>query len=202
MFMFANPKAEAATSYNFSNFPNFYSLYSQRYYQVQQPKINPAPVSKPSTTPIYTPAPVSKPSTTPVSTPAPVYSSGLTVEEQQLVYLINQERTKANVQTLTVDNKLVNIARMKSQDMIDNNYFSHQSPTYGSPFDMMKAQGVSYRYAGENIAGNQSVQSAHTALMNSSGHRANILNPNYKYVGVGVVDGGPYGVMVTEEFTG
>lgn len=188
MFMFINPKAEAATNYNFSNFPSFYSLYGQQYYPIQQ--------TRPTTTP------VSNPSQTPVSTPATVSTSGLTAEEQQLVNLVNQERTKASLQPLAVDSRLVTVARMKSQDMIKNNYFSHQSPTYGSPFDMMKSQGISYHYAGENIAGNQSVQAAHTALMNSSGHRANILNSNYKNIGVGIVHGGPYGMMITEEFTG
>jgi len=67
---------------------------------------------------------------------------------------------------------------------------------------MMKAYGVTYRTAGENIAGNQSVQAAHTALMNSSGHRANILNPNYTHVGIGIVEGGPYGMMFTQMFVG
>ncbi|WP_338091215.1 CAP domain-containing protein [Pelotomaculum isophthalicicum] len=186
LIMFVSPKAEAATNYNFSNFPGLNSLYGQNYNPVQ--RTNPTPVSKPSPTP--------------VSTPSSVSTSGLTAEEQQLVNLVNQERTKINLQPLTVDTRLVNVARMKSQDMINNNYFSHQSPTYGSPFDMMKSQGITYRYAGENIAGNQSVQAAHTALMNSSGHRANILNSNYKYIGVGVVHGGPYGEMITEEFTG
>ncbi|MBY6277600.1 CAP domain-containing protein, partial [Symbiobacterium thermophilum] len=67
---------------------------------------------------------------------------------------------------------------------------------------MMKAYGVSYRTAGENIAGNQSVQAAHTALMNSSGHRANILNASYTHVGIGIVEGGPYGMMFTQMFVG
>jgi len=126
--------------------------------------------------------------------------SDLTAEEQQMVDLVNQERKKVSLQPLEVDMRLVKVARMKSQDMIDNNYFSHQSPTFGSPFDMMKSQGISYGYAGENLAGNQSVLAAHTSLMNSAGHRANILNVNYKHFGIGIVHGGPYGIMFTQEF--
>lgn len=127
-------------------------------------------------------------------------SSGLTVEEQEMLNLINQERARAGVAPLTVDMRLVELARKKSQDMVARNYFSHYSPTYGSPFDMLKAAGISYRAAGENIAGAPSVARAHAALMGSSGHRANILNPNYTLVGIGIVSGGPYGKMFTQLF--
>jgi uncharacterized protein YkwD len=71
-----------------------------------------------------------------------------------------------------------------------------------SPFDMMAKYGVTYKTAGENIAGNSSVAGAHTALMNSAGHRANILNKAYNYVGIGIVSGGQYGMMFTQEFVG
>lgn len=144
----------------------------------------------------YTPAP----RTTPVAKPAAALSTSL--QEQQMVNLVNQERTSRGLKALAVDATLVKVARMKSQDMINKNYFGHQSPTYGSPFDLMKAQGVTYRYAGENLAGANTVQQAHTNLMNSAGHRANILNQNYTKIGVGVVQGGPYGLMISEEFTG
>jgi len=97
---------------------------------------------------------------------------------------------------------LVNLARLKAQDMIDKKYFSHTSPTYGSAFDMMKAAGISYSYAGENLAGAPSVEGAQTGLMNSAGHRANILNPNYSRIGIGVIDGGPYGKMFVQMFVG
>ncbi|MFO7273659.1 MAG: CAP domain-containing protein [Bacillota bacterium] len=138
----------------------------------------------------------------PAQPQTPTASAGLTAAEQQMLNLINQERAKAGLQPLKADAQLTQLARMKSQDMINKGYFSHNSPTYGSPFDMMKAYGVTYRTAGENIAGNQSVQAAHTALMNSSGHRANILNPNYTHVGIGIVEGGPYGMMFTQMFVG
>jgi uncharacterized YkwD family protein len=124
------------------------------------------------------------------------------VQEQQMVDLVNQERTSRGLQPLQVDARLVKIARMKSTDMINNNYFAHNSPVYGSPFDMMKAQGITYRAAGENLAGNSSVVNAHNALMNSSGHRANILNSAYTRIGIGIVKGGPYGYMFTQEFIG
>lgn len=129
-------------------------------------------------------------------------SAAVSASEQQMIDLVNQERKKVGLSALTVDSRLVKVARMKSQDMIGKKYFAHQSPTYGSPFDMMKVQGITYKYAGENLAGAQTVQQAHTNLMNSSGHRANILNANYKKIGIGVVQGGPYGLMISQEFTG
>lgn len=119
-----------------------------------------------------------------------------------MIDLVNQERINAGLAPLKVDLKLVDLARLKSQDMIDNNYFDHYSPTYGSPFDMMKKAGVTYRTAGENLAGNQTVERAHRALMNSEGHRRNILNPNFTHIGIGIKDGGPYGKMFTQLFVG
>jgi len=116
--------------------------------------------------------------------------------------LVNAARQQAGLQPLAADPELVKIARLKSRDMIENNYFSHESPVYGSPFDMMKQFGISYRTAGENIACNQSVQAAHEALMNSPGHRANILNASFTHIGIGIVDGGPCGKMFTQMFIG
>lgn len=126
----------------------------------------------------------------------------LTAEEQQMVDLVNQERQKRGVAPLKVNNELVKVARLKAKDMIENNYFDHQSPTYGSPFEMMNQFGISYRTAGENLAGDQSVKSAHKGLMNSRGHRANILNGQFTEVGIGIVDGGPYGKMFVQLFKG
>lgn len=123
-------------------------------------------------------------------------------EELYMLELINKERTSRGLNPLKMDNDLVRLARLKSKDMIDNNYFSHHSPTYGSPFDMMRDFGIQYKYAGENLAGNRSVEAAHQALMNSEGHRANILKPEYNYIGIGIVDGGPYGKMITQLFVG
>ncbi|WP_059103981.1 CAP domain-containing protein [Shouchella shacheensis] len=129
-------------------------------------------------------------------------SGDITAEEQQMVDSVNQERQQAGLAPLHVDTQLTEVARVKAQDMIDNNYFSHNSPTYGSPFDMMDQFGVQYNTAGENLAGNQTVDAAHQALMNSQGHRENILSSNYTEVGIGIVDGGPYGKMFVQLFKG
>lgn len=141
-----------------------------------------------------------QPSTTPKTPSAQTNSSTLSSSEQQMVNLVNNARTQNNLPALKVDMQLCNVARVKSQDMIDNNYFSHYSPKYGSPMDMLKSFGVNFVQAGENIAGNQNVQSAENALMNSPEHRKNILNPDYTHIGIGVKQGGPYGSMFTQEF--
>ncbi|MHA6252662.1 CAP domain-containing protein [Oceanobacillus sp. CAU 1775] len=118
-------------------------------------------------------------------------SNALSQFEQQVVDLTNQERAKAGLKPLQADTSLSGVAREKSRDMAVNNYFAHQSPTYGSPFDMMKKYGISYNAAGENIAkGQTSPQQVVTAWMNSAGHRANILNGNFTHIGVGYVSQG------------
>lgn len=127
-------------------------------------------------------------------------ASGLTADEQEMVQLVNQARAQNNLPALKVDMEVTNVARIKSQDMIDNNYFSHNSPTYGSPFDMMQDFGIKYVRAGENIAGDQSVTSAHNALMNSPGHRKNILSPDFTHIGIGIKNGGQYGMMFCQMF--
>ncbi|MBE4907673.1 sporulation protein [Bacillus luteolus] len=110
--------------------------------------------------------------------------------EQQVVTLTNNERAKYGLQPLKVDLKVSEVARLKSSDMKKNGYFSHTSPTYGSPFDMMKQFGVQYRAAGENIAmGQRSPQEVVNAWMNSEGHRKNILSSNFTHIGVGHVEG-------------
>ncbi len=138
--------------------------------------------------------------TTPKTPSAQTNASTLTSQEQEMMKLINQARSQNNVPALQVDMQVTNVARTKAQDMIDNNYFSHNSPKYGSPFDMMKAFNVNYVQAGENIAGNQTVQAAHNALMNSPGHRKNILNPDFTHIGLGIKGGGPYGNMFSQMF--
>ncbi|MDK2805140.1 MAG: hypothetical protein PWQ94_304 [Thermoanaerobacterium sp.] len=126
---------------------------------------------------------------------------GLSAQEKQLVDLINKERTSRGLSPLTIDENLSKVAHIKAEDMKGNNYFSHTSPTYGSPFDMMKQFGINYNAAAENIAENSDVVSAHYALMNSSGHRDNILDPYFNKVGVGVVSNNTdNGVIVVEMF--
>ena len=129
-------------------------------------------------------------------------NSSLTADEKQVFDLINEQRKKAGLKELVIDEELQNVARVKAKDMVDNNYFSHTSPTYGSPFDMMKKYGITYRTAGENIAGNSSNSGAVTAWMNSSGHRENILNNAYNYTGIGVVNSSKYGKIYVQMFIG
>lgn len=122
-------------------------------------------------------------------------------EAVQILKLVNQERSKQGLSPLTLSEKLTSIANTKAKDMADKNYFSHQSPTYGSPFDMLKHFGVSYSYAGENIAaGQKTAKEVMNSWMNSSGHRANILNKNYTQLGVGYVQGGQYGTEWVQLF--
>ncbi|MBE6664363.1 MAG: SafA/ExsA family spore coat assembly protein [Ruminococcaceae bacterium] len=123
----------------------------------------------------------------------PTTDSSVTAYEQEVVRLVNVERSKQGLKSLESDWQLSRIARYKSQDMKDKGYFSHTSPTYGSPFDMMRSFGISYRIAGENIAKGQKTPSeVVNAWMNSSGHRANILNKSFAKIGVGYVSNGHY----------
>lgn len=118
-------------------------------------------------------------------------SSDIDAMEAAVVELTNAERVKAGLQPFKTHTPLMAAAREKSQDMKDKNYFSHTSPTYGSPFDRLKALGISYKAAGENIAkGQRTAQEVVTAWMNSEGHRANILNANFTHIGVGYVKDG------------
>lgn len=113
--------------------------------------------------------------------------------EEAVVKLVNAERAKEDLPALKVDWELARVAKHKSQDMKDKNYFSHTSPTYGSPFTMIQNYGIQYRSAGENIAkGQKTPEQVVNAWMNSSGHRANILNKNYTHIGVGFVEDGYY----------
>lgn len=113
--------------------------------------------------------------------------------EREVIRLVNEIRQQNGLKPLTENWELSRVARYKSQDMLDHRYFSHTSPTYGSPFQMLKAFGLSYRTAGENIAkGYSSPQAVVNGWMNSSGHRANILNASYTQIGVGYVAQGHY----------
>jgi uncharacterized YkwD family protein len=178
------PTAPAGYTYQLTAYKTWYGI---RYVYRLVPATQTAPAPKP---------------TTPAPAPTTPADAGMTAEEQQMLNLVNAERAKNGLAPLKADSTLTKMARVKSQDMITNHYFAHQSPTYGSPFDMMKTFGVTYRTAGENIAGNPSVTGAFQAWMNSPGHRANILNSQYNYTGIGIVHGGPYGIMFTQEFVG
>lgn len=113
--------------------------------------------------------------------------------EQEVIRLVNEQRALYGLKALTENWELSRVARIKSQDMKTNRYFSHESPSYGTPFQMIKAFGLSYRSAGENIAyGQRTPQEVVNAWMNSSGHRANILNSSYTVIGVGYEPSGNY----------
>lgn len=126
----------------------------------------------------------------------------LTTDEKETFDLINSQRTAAGLSPLVIDDELQNVARIKAKDMVENSYFSHTSPTYGSPFDMMKNFGISYKTAGENIAGNSTNSGAVNAWMNSPGHKANILNSGFNYTGVAVVSSQKYGKVYVQMFIG
>lgn len=129
-------------------------------------------------------------------------AASMTADEKEVFNLINKERQNNGLSALKVDSEVQRVARIKAEDLVNNNYFSHQSPTYGSPFDMLKSFKISYKTAGENIAGNSSNSSAVSAWMNSSGHRANILNGNFNYTGIGVANGSKYGKIYVQMFIG
>lgn len=120
---------------------------------------------------------------------------------KQVVDLTNQERKKNGLNALKLDGELANVAEMKSEDMKENDYFSHTSPTYGSPFEMMENFGVDYSTAAENIAvGQKTPESVVNAWMNSPGHRKNILNKQVTHIGVGTAKDGSQGIYWTQMF--
>ena len=122
-------------------------------------------------------------------------------EALEVLRLVNIERKKQGLNELVLNHTLNGIATKKAEDMRDKNYFSHQSATYGSPFEMLQRFGVKYQSAGENIAaGQKTAQQVMNDWMNSSGHRANILNKNYTELGVGYVEGGTYGTYWVQLF--
>lgn len=120
--------------------------------------------------------------------------------EMQMLNLVNRERVKAGLKPLKHDPELVPVARAHSLDMFRRGYFAHNTPEGKDPFDRMRAAGIRFMAAGENLALAQTVEIAHTNLMNSPGHRANILNPSFGRLGIGILDGGFYGLMVSQEF--
>lgn len=123
----------------------------------------------------------------------PTVDAGVTAFEREVIRLVNAERTQRGLQPLRENWELSRVARFKSRDMVDHRYFAHNSPTYGTPFQMIRAFGLSFRAAGENIAyGQRTPQAVVNAWMNSSGHRANILNAAYTQIGVGYVADGHY----------
>lgn len=123
-------------------------------------------------------------------------------EEKMILDLINKARKDNEQDALKTDKNLFKIARLKSQDMVKNSYFSHTSPKYGSPFKMMKDYDITYKVAGENIAGNPDIDSAVKAWLNSNTHKKNILSTSYNYIGIGVNKSDTYGYIIDVMFIG
>ncbi|WP_313342091.1 CAP domain-containing protein [Sedimentibacter sp.] len=176
---------------------------------VKQPEVQEPAITKPSTEkPVE--APKAQETEKTVQTPAPeasapsekdtTVSSSNQSYEQKVVELVNVERQKAGLPALKLDSAISNVARTKSKDMAVNNYFAHQSPTYGSAGDMLTKFGIKWSAWGENIAsGQRTPEAVVTAWMNSPGHRANILSSNFGRIGVGYVtnsNGTPYWTQV------
>lgn len=199
----------AGTTTSFAQFLQYFTQYSDKTFSfdgttVTVSKFKPPVVPQKTTAPAATPeatatpvatsapaataAPVPTATATPAATAAPAAtaSTGENTYVQQIVDLVNKERAAAGLSPVSALDSLNEVAAVKATDMRTNNYFSHTSPTYGSPFDMMATFGITYRAAGENIAmGQKSPQEVMTAWMNSEGHRANILSANFNYIGVG-----------------
>ncbi|MGE5530022.1 MAG: CAP domain-containing protein [Patescibacteria group bacterium] len=190
LFLFSVPALAYSTSGSGSGY------YSTKYGWVGPRPVPTRPPQPPSPPPVK-PPPVTPPPVTP-----PPSTGSITAEEMQMVNLVNQARANAGVAQLAVDSQLVEIARIKSRDMVAANYFGHTSPNFGSTFSLINARGLRYTIGGENLAGAGNVQTAHSMLMNSAGHRANILEPRFRRIGVGIVRGGPYGAMFTQLFLG
>lgn len=131
-------------------------------------------------------------------------TSNVTIDEaaeRQMLSLLNKERTSRGLNPLVIDTKLREVARAHSKDMFARGYFSHYSPEGLTPFDRIQKAGITYEYAGENLALAPNAEVAMQGLMNSPGHKANILSPNFRKVGIGGIDGGIYGQMFSQEFT-
>ena len=129
--------------------------------------------------------------------------NGFSKEQVEVLNLVNKERKANGLKPLTLNKELSNVANIKSRDMIEKGYFDHTSPTYGSPFDMMKKFNISYNTAGENIAmGQKTPSEVMNSWMNSSGHRANILNSTYTELGVGIQKDSNGTIYWTQMFIG
>jgi uncharacterized YkwD family protein len=185
--------------------PNYAELYS-----AQPGSTTPEPTKPIPTTPTTPAAPAkpsgtaapAKPSGTVTGAKAPTGTGTLSSQGSRILQLANAERAKVGAPALKSNTELNKLATMKSQDMVENNYFSHQSPTYGSPFDMMKTYGVSYMYAGENLAINSDADKAHNAWMGSEGHKKNLLNPDFTEIGIGLYPKGNGSYAYTQMFIG
>ena len=124
------------------------------------------------------------------------------IDIEYILNKINSIRNENGIASLTLDDLLTSTAQNKARDMVENNYFSHNSPTYGSPFEMMKNAGVIYKTAGENIAGNPSIDDAISSFLESENHKKNILSNSYNYIGIGLEKSEKYGYILVLMFVG
>lgn len=129
-------------------------------------------------------------------------SSTLPNTAETVLSLINEERKAQGITPLQIDDLLNSTAQAKATDMVKNNYFSHESSTYGSPFEMMQNAGITYRTAGENIAGNPSVENAVKSWLASESHKQNLLSNAYNYIGIGIEESPAYGYVIVAMFIG
>jgi uncharacterized protein YkwD len=120
--------------------------------------------------------------------------------ESEMLQMINYERAKEGLRPLVADPDMTQVAREHSDDMFERGYFSHYTPENVSPFDRMKQVNLKYIHAGENVSMAPTLASSHRGLMKSPGHRENIMKPSFGRVGIGIMDGGRYGIMVTQDF--
>jgi len=150
-----------------------------------------------------TPAPTKPTPSTPAPTKPTPSGEAYSAFQTRVLELVNIERGKAGLKSLSMNTNLNKVATVKSQDMADKNYFDHNSPTYGSPFDMMKQFGITYRSAGENIAmGQTTPEQVMNGWMNSPGHRANILNSSFTQIGIGIAKNSSGRLYWTQQFIG
>lgn len=126
----------------------------------------------------------------------------LSSDERKILEMVNKARLEAGINELYIDENLLEVARLKADDMKTNNYFAHNSPTHGSPFEMMKKHGIIFKTAGENIAGHKTVEGAFEAWMDSQEHKKNIINQNFKSAGIGVIESPIYGKIIVQMFKG
>ena len=194
-----SPYNNTNSQYNFSRYFITYNTTTNTNYNYSRYKIPKANTKNDTTnkdnTDTYTPPTTDTSTDDNTSTYTPPTNDNTNTQftanamELEVIRLVNEERKKEGLAPFTHSAELSKVARAKSQDMADNNYFNHTSPTYGDPFTMMKSFGIKYRTAGENIAkGYFSAESVVNGWMNSSGHRANILNPSFTKIGVGYVN--------------
>ena len=173
------------------------------YYSPYRPVTQPAPATPlpaPPPAPVPKPAPAPQPAPSPLPPQIPGGTVTLNAQERLLFDLVNNERISRGLAPLKLHGQLTQLARLKSQDMLNNNYFAHESPTYGRSGDMLRSAGIRFSLAAENIGMGGNVRSIFDAFMNSSGHRNKIISPRYTHTGIGIVYQQGKGYRVTQIF--